>query len=227
MGRTLRTNTAGGGTSSSSAGLTLDDISTAFDAPRLIKTTDITSPTGSPSDPIKFTNLDTTKYGHFRLRIDHLGGQYDSNWITAGPMHGTSQQDTTNYVQCYWNTNQATGTSNQGSGQYRVAGGRDLLNGVTNSWSSVWMTWDFFWCDPSLPISNDNQTISGQIAKGVTYSNGDRGNMEHFEWRGNQSSFPDGFWIAAQQNFSKPYSNNSPYPMKLSLYGNKRRTATA
>jgi len=227
MGRTLRTNSSGGASSSSAAaGLTLDDISTAFDAPRLIKTIDITSPTGTPSDPIKFTNLDTAKYAHFRLRIDHIGGQYDANWITAGPMYGATQHNPSNYAQGYWRAT-STGSNNQGSGQYYLANAYDLMYGVTNSWSSMWMTWDFYWCDPSVAISNDNQTISGHIAKGCTYQYADRGYTEHFEWRGSQNSFPDGFWIAAQQGFSKPYSNNSPYPMKLSLYGNERRTATA
>jgi hypothetical protein len=229
MGRTLRTNSSSGGAPSSSAeGLTLDDISTAFDAPRLLQTKDITTSQGTPSDPIKFTSLDTTTYSHFRLRIDHMGGNNDAMWITMGPMYGSTQANPSHWSQGYWRSGNS-GTSAESSGRHYLANSYDLMYGQSYEWSALFMNIDFYWCDPSTPATAVNHTVCGSVEKGITYNYPQRALIEHWEWRGNtnHSAHPDGIWIAAQNGFNKHQSGSGAYPMRMTLYGNKRRAAAA
>ena len=218
MGRTLRTNSSSGG-ASTSAGLTLDDISTAFDAPRLLKTVDVLSPLAS----LEFTNLDTTTYEHFRLHIDHMGGQ-NANWMQAGPMSGAAQHNPNYRTAAYWRA-LTNGDNQQGTGVYYPYASSDMMGGAASTSSNIRMVWDFYWPDPSVGVSSNNATIAGSVWRTPSYSYGHKSFFEMFEWR--NSAHRDGFWLAPQTGFNKHGNGNGAYPMRCTLFGNKRRAAAA
>ena len=217
MGRTLRTNSSGGGASSAAAGLTLDDISTAFDAPRLLKTVDVTSALAS----LEFPNLDTTTYEHFRLHIDHMGGN-NANWMGAGPMKGTTQHHPAQRAATSWRG--YTNADNQsGTGSYNPYIAADMMGGAGSPDSNIRMVWDFYYPDPSVAVSSNNATIAGSIWRTPSYSYGHKSFFEMFEWR--SAEHRDGFWITTQSGWNKHGNGSGAYPMRCTLFGNKRRAA--
>ena len=217
MGRSLRLNNSSGGSSSSGSGLSLDDISAAFDAPRLLKTVDITS----FQTDLQFPNLDTTTYEHFRLHIDHLGAEAGANWLQAGPMSGSTKNSPERHVKAYWRGN-TSGDFGQGTSSYYVYAGADMMNGAADPYSNITMVWDFHYPDPSVANTSNDAAISGKVWVTPSYSYGHKSFMEMFEWR--NSTHQNGFWLMPQQGFNK-HGTSGSYPMRCTLFGNKRRPA--
>ena len=219
MGRTIRTNTSGGGASATTAGLTLDDIENAFFTRRKLQEIKVD---GSGTDVIEFTNLDTDKYESFQVRCQRLHTSQQVNYLFFGCMNGSSRVTAQSWSQIGFRGN--TAFSGNSSGEMYTTGQNNTFSEAHNSGSYKILEFNFY-----VPHPNSDDDIK----KGVT---GDFFNYHGLQggYQGNDTSrcrwftkltsdTCNGFYLRTPSGtFSEDDGADSFY----TIYGTKRRKST-
>jgi hypothetical protein len=137
-------------------------------------------------------------------------------------MSGTTQHNANYRMAASWRAD-TNGQWQQGTSVYYLNRNSDMTGGAGSAESNIRMIWDFYYPDPSVGVSSNNATISGSVWRTPSYDYGNNSFFEMFEWR--NSAHRDGFWLTPQGGFNKHGSGSGAYPMRCTLFGNKRRPA--
>ena len=219
MGRTIRTNTSGGGASATTAGLTLDDIENAFFTRRKLQEIKVDS---SGTDVIEFTNLDTDKYESFQVRCQRLHMSQQVGYLFFGCMNGSSRVTTQSWSQIGFQGNTAF-TSNT-SGEMYTAGSNDTFSEADNSGSYKILEFNFYVPDPN----SDDSTKRGVTGDFFNYYGLEGGyqtnSTSRCRWFTKLTSDTcNGFYLRTPSGtFSAADGADSFY----TIYGTKRRKST-
>lgn len=217
MGRTLRTNSASGGNSSS--GLSLSDIETAYDIPKLLQTIDITSDTTFLDIP----SLDTTAYERIYILMSCFACTAN-NYIQFGGMSNNVRFDNENRYS-YGGTQGASARNQRGSNgncytnaQTAHTYAASTPNGNT---SNTMVEWNFFFPEPTSTTTK----ITGNFNwMGGDYDNNTQNCYGNFMiQKMDQSTHANGlFFKMGSGTFRK-----SAHTFRTTVYGYKRRPAPA
>lgn len=216
MGRTLRTNSASG--SSSSSSLTQADVNTTlalYDLPKLLQTIDIKENT----QYIDVTNLDTAAYERIYILMRNFSNTSDA-YFEFGGMSGTTRFD--NDHRWSWGGMRANGQfpSTQATGSNCSSSAQSAHTGnATDNAANASVEWNFFFPDPALATT--------EVSGNMNYMYGDydgrsQSNSGNFMFqKGDQTTHSDGiFFKMSGGTFRKPENI-----FRTTVYGYARRPA--
>jgi len=216
MGRTLRTNTSGGGASASaSAGLTLDDIENTFLTRRKLQ--QISYDSGGDT-LAEFPNLDTEQYESFHLRCQRLKFSSNTTYLFFGAMENESRvtsQSWSNFGK-YGNSADSTNTS-----------GEMYTNAQQNQFDDAHQDGSFkviefnFHVPPPTSQAAHSRSISGDYSIIHGYEGGyqDRSGYGRFYSKLN-SAVCNGFYLRSPAG---SFHSANDADTIFTLYGTKRR----
>ena len=215
MGRTIRLNTSGGGASSTTSGISLDDVENAFFTRRKLQEIKLDS-TGL--NAIEFPNLDTETYDTFHIRCSRVHTQYNTAYIFYGGMEGTSR-----ITQQSWSASGFYGSTffnNNSSGESYTFGQNTTLDDADESDSFKVFEFNLYFPDPSSANAIPN-SIVGDYTFWHAMSGGYQGRSGWGNWRMTANSeTPNGFYL---RNSNGNFTEDDTSPSIYTIYGTKRR----
>lgn len=216
MGRTLRTNSASG--SSSSSSLTQADVNTTlalYDLPKLLQTIDITENT----QYIDVPNIDTAAYERIYILMRNFSNTGNA-YFEFGGMSGTTRF--VNDHRWSWGGMQANGgtrvTNTTSSNCYSNAGNAHTGYADDDA-ANATVEWNFFFPDPAIAAT--------EVSGNMNYNTGDydgasRSCYGNFMFqKSDQTTHSDGiFFYMSTGTFRKPENI-----FRTTVYGYARRPA--
>lgn len=219
MGRTLRTNSSGGGASSAAtAGLTLDDIENTFFTRRKLQ--EIVFDSGG-SNLAEFPNLDTEQYESFHLRCQRLKISTNNSFLYFGAM-----QDASRITAQSWTNQGRSGTSFENSN----TSGEMYTNNMNNQFDDAYNDGSFKVIEFNFHVphpSSDaplNRSMSGDYVMHIGLEGGyhQRSGEGRFHSKFNSGNVCNGVYLKLPSgNF---HSDNNADTI-FTLYGTKRRNS--
>lgn len=213
MGRTLILNTASG--VSSSSNLSLDDVNTAFDVPKLLQTVDTET-----TNEILISNLDTASYERIYIMMSNFACT-DNSYIRFGGMEGSTKWHNLNYWS--WGGYQTDGgvrrASNSGNNVYTNAGTTFTYASTDTDNQNSTIEWNFFFPDPTGVV---HEVAGNMNYMGGNYSHQNYNCFGNFMFqKTTQSNHANGIFFEMASGTFRKASN----PFRTTVYGYKRRPA--